>query len=153
MVKNTTGGNKTKNKARKNMNTNKSLKYDDLLATDDQDYFIITSVCGGGRYKGILYNDFKNKTSTERLAITSGRIKRYARIRKGSLVLISIRDFQQDKVDILHVYSVDETNLLISKGDVSDIFAKPTDSGDSSTDNIEFNAADDDTEEVKFEDL
>jgi translation initiation factor 1A len=150
MVKNTTGGNKTKNKARKDMNNNKSLKYDDLLATDDQDYFIITSVGGGGRYKGILYTDFKNKISTERLAITSGRIKRFARIRKGSLVLISIRDFQQDKVDILHVYSADEINLLINKGDVSDTFAKPSDSSDSTPVNIEFN---NDTEEVKFEDL
>ncbi len=150
MVKNTTGGKKMKNKARKNLNMVKTLKYEDLQATDEQDYFIITSVCGGGRYKGILYKDFKNNNSTERLAITSGRIKRFARIKQSCMVLVSIRDFQEDKVDIVHVYAADEIKLLINKGDVSDNFAKPSDAADNIGAEIEFNNSD---EEVDFANL
>ncbi len=148
MVKNTTGGKKMKNKARKNLNMVKTLKYEDLQATDAQDYFIITSVCGGGRYKGILYKDFQNKISTERLAITSGRIRRFARIKKACMVLVSIRDFQAEKVDIVHVYAADEIKLLINKGDVSDTFAKPSDAADEDDAGIEFNQSDE--EEFDF---
>ena len=117
MVKNNTGGNKTKSKARKNTQSSQfKFKYEDIIKVDEQEYAKITKIHGGGRYDLDCYDNVK------RLGISRGKINRNVKPGIGSLVLISKRDFQDNKADILHMYHIDEIRCLIEKGDITSNF-------------------------------
>jgi translation initiation factor 1A len=106
MVKNTHGGNKSKNKARKNVQ-HTTKKYEDLAPTEDQSYARITSVCGGGRFYVEMQDGVK------KLGICCGKMKRGRRPKLNDLVCISHRDYQDNKCDILHLYAPDEVQTLL----------------------------------------
>uniref|UniRef100_A0A6C0B466 S1-like domain-containing protein n=1 Tax=viral metagenome TaxID=1070528 RepID=A0A6C0B466_9ZZZZ len=116
MVKNR-GGKKTKGKSRKTFRM-KELGIQDLKKIDNQEYAHVLSVFGDGRYDLICYDKKK------RLGILRGRVKRTARINKGDLVLVSIREFQDNKCDILAGYSQTEADKLIKEKEVFYSFVK-----------------------------
>jgi translation initiation factor 1A len=99
-----------KTKARKNTkNTFTPKKYTLLLKTDGQEYAKIVRILGSCRYE---CECFDNKT---RLCIMRGGIRKFTRkkIKTDCIVLLSLRDFQDDKADILHLYSNEDTEQLI----------------------------------------
>ena len=145
MVKNTKGGKLAKSKARKNLGE-REVKYAELIKTEDQEYAKILNHYGGGRCRVKLYNETVSEQK-ELLSVSCGKIKRYAKFRPETLALVSLRDFQEGKCDMLHVYTPKETQLLIDHGDVKSSFI--TVSGDASEDDLEL----DFETEVKFEDL
>ena len=116
MVKNK-GGNKTKGKSRKIFRT-RELGIKDLKKVDNQEYAHILSVFGDGRYELMCYDKKK------RLGILRGRLKRTSRIIKGDLVLVSLREFQDDKCDILAKYSQTDIDKLIKETEVYYSFVK-----------------------------
>ncbi len=118
MVKNSSGGKIAKTKARKNMNARPSLKYEELIKTEDQEYARILSINGGGRYRVICYD------KVERLGICRSKINRNEMIALGGIVLVSKRDFQDAKCDILYVYNREEISTLIKYGDIEDTFVQ-----------------------------
>lgn len=105
-MRNKTGGNKAKKKGRKNFRR-KTYSLDDLIAIKGQEYGYVKEVCGDGRYKLICYD------KVERLGITRGKIKKSSRIVLGSLVLVSLRDFEDAKCDILYQYTDDDIDKLL----------------------------------------
>ena len=121
MVKNTKGGNKTKSQGRKYQNVQRVLNFEALRKVEDQEYARVTAVCGSGRYKLICLD------KTERLGISRGKINRYEKIVLGSIVLISKRDYQDSKCDILHTYDRDEVNFLLDKGEFPSDFIQQSD--------------------------
>ena len=46
------------------------------------------------------------------------------RIYKGDLVLVSLRDFQDSKADIIHLYKTDEVRLLQQYNEIEPDFMK-----------------------------
>lgn len=140
MVKNTSGGNKAKSKARKTQTPNVK-KLDDIKAGDDQEYAKVLKVNGGGRYV-LLCMDEK-----ERLGVARGKINRNVRIGIDNLLLISRRDFQDDKCDILYAYTVEEMQLLFKHKQIPDKLQSNLDKHQS--DDIAFG----EEQEVAFEDL
>jgi len=122
MVKNTNGGNKAKHKARKDVNQTHHAKLEDLVATEDQDYAKITAIYGGGKYQVITEDKENNKQKTTRIGICCGRIKRFTRPKLDDIVLISLRSFQDNKCDILHLYSRDELQTLVANNVISHAF-------------------------------
>ncbi len=116
MVKNSSGGKIAKTKARKNMTVRPTLKYEELIKTEDQEYAKILTVNGGGRYRVKCYDDI------ERLGISRSKINRNEKIIVGSIVLISKRDYQDNKCDILYVYNREEIEILIKYGDINSSF-------------------------------
>jgi translation initiation factor 1A len=148
MVKNTKGGKRAKNLARKNIDVDRSLKFDDLVKTEDQEYAKVTKVNGGHRYNLNCYD------KVNRLGISRGKINK-GKVEIGTLVLISKRDYQDNKCDILHIYNSDELKLLVSNGEIDSNFAKnDTESTSTGDDSVEFGAStSSDEEDVKFEDL
>ena len=139
MVKNTKGGNKAKNQARKNYNNHISLKFNDIAKTEEQEYARVLKVFGSGRYELLCYDGIT------RLGISRGKINHRVKIKIDSIVLISKRDYQDNKCDILYTYNNDELNLLILKEEIKETFAKFS---DGQNDNVKFIE-----EEIKFEDL
>lgn len=85
----------------------------------DQEYAIIKEILGGGRCIAKCSSD-----GTERLCIIRGsmRRKRNLFIRKNNLVLVSLRVFQDNKADIIHLYSDDDIRMLISYEEITHQF-------------------------------
>jgi len=50
------------------------------------------------------------------MAHLRGRMRKGTRITTGCYVLVSLRDFQDEKCDIIHKYNDDEVRLLESAG-------------------------------------
>ena len=78
-----------------------------ILKEDGQSYGLVTDVLGNCRFRCLLDNG--NKV----LAILAGRLrKRRVWIKKNDLVLVGLRDFEQDKVDIISKYDNTEHEYL-----------------------------------------
>ena len=116
MVKNR-GGNKTKKKSRRVFRT-RELGLKDLQKVDNQEYAFVMSVYGDGRYELMCYDKVK------RLGILRGSLRRTARIQKNEVVLVSLRDFQSGKCDIVAHYSEEDLDKLIRANEICISFTK-----------------------------
>ena len=63
----------------------------------------------------------------EVLGIIRGRMKRKVWIGSGDIVLVSLREFQTNKVDILSKYSDKHIRKLVQYGEITQNFANKTD--------------------------
>lgn len=63
-----------------------------------------------------------------RLGVIRGSMKRGAvnRVRVGDLVLVGLRDYQDDKADIIHKYDTDEVRRLRAYGEIDSGFKLST---------------------------
>jgi translation initiation factor 1A len=116
MVKNK-GGNKTKKKSRR-VFRHRELGLKDLQKVDEQEYAFVMSVFGDGRYELMCYDKVK------RLGILRGSLRRTARIQKNDVVLVSLRDFQSNKCDIVAHYSEEDLDKLIRGNKICISFTK-----------------------------
>jgi translation initiation factor 1A len=114
MVKNTTGGNKAKSKARKDVIKVNDKARDDLIKTEGQEYAVIIDVRTAKEMHLLCYD------KKQRLGIVRGRLF-YKRVKfaKGNVVLISLRGFEDSKCDILHKYDDDDIRELIRMGEIT----------------------------------
>ena len=114
MGKNTQGGKKTKKRKNAGVETDpvKTIIYSD---GEFQKYAIITKVEGGGRFRGFC------EDGTTRLLILRGsmRKRKCYRPELNDYVLIALRNYQDDKADIIHKYSEAERPLLSATGCIS----------------------------------
>ena len=110
MPKNTAGGKKYK-KLKHNMEISRPLELPDV----DQEFALVNKLMGNGRATVTFIKN--NKETINSLGIISGKLrKRKQWVIAGNIVLISIRNFEKDKVDIIHVYKEYEMNELKRKG-------------------------------------
>jgi translation initiation factor 1A len=74
----------------------------------DQEYALVVRMLGDNRC-------MVNAGGVERMGVICGRLRkrRNAYISVNDMVLVSRRDYQDDKVDIIHVYSQSDVKLLI----------------------------------------
>tara|TARA_Y100000389_G_C16978484_1_gene279109 strand:- start:48 stop:449 length:402 start_codon:yes stop_codon:yes gene_type:complete len=79
---------------------------------DGESYAKIIKINGNRRFDCILDD------GGQRLAILPGRFRRFQRVNLGDFVLVSIRDFEKDKVDILLVYRPEEVRMMIAYGEI-----------------------------------
>lgn len=112
MGKNLIGGKKAKRS--KNVTDVESRV---LLFKDShlQTYGKIISILGDSRFS-ILCDDGKI-----RLGITRGKMKKRIWIKINDLILVSFREFEEGKVDIIHKYNEDETKKLKKMGELINI--------------------------------
>ena len=118
MGKNTTGG--KKHKKAKNSIVERTLEEADNIF---QFYSIVNKKLGGGRFSVDVYiperiDKKKNKVirheeiKTDQIALLRGSLRKRARIDVGTLVIVSLREFQDKKVDIIHAYKGNEVQKL-----------------------------------------
>tara|TARA_B110000908_G_C10248071_1_gene450071 strand:- start:1030 stop:1482 length:453 start_codon:yes stop_codon:yes gene_type:complete len=115
MVKNKIGGNKTKKKASRHY-FKKEYSAEDLKKISGQEYAWIMEKYGDGRFRAICYDKVK------RLAILRGALRGKIRVEKGDVVLVSIRDFQDDKVDIIAKFTNEEISKLVIINEITTSF-------------------------------
>ena len=92
-------------------------KKDLLIKEDGQDYAKVTRVQGHCNYKVKCAAD-----DIERLGHVRGSLgKRHKKpIRDGMWVLVSLRDFQPDRCDIIHCYTDEQVRELFKRGEIED---------------------------------
>ena len=115
MVRNNKGG-KHKHKARKDYKP-KSLNIEQLKKIDGQEYGFVKEKYSSQHYKLLCYD------KVERLGCLRGKLRK-ARIKNSDLVLVSIRDFQDDKCDIIYHYKEEDLDKLIKAKAVDSSFVK-----------------------------
>jgi translation initiation factor 1A len=85
-----------------------------LFADDDQVYALVTKAFGDARFQ------LESFDGLQRLGIVRGNMKnskkRKILVRCGDIVLVSLRRFEADKADIIHRYTVLETEMMKRKG-------------------------------------
>ena len=124
MARNKGGG--SKHKKGKNLGQVETLL---LRSEDDREFYAhIIKVYGNGQFGVRLVVSDANAqlalTPKEYRGRISGRMRKQKRrnfVNKDDFVLISKRDFEEDKVDILHVYRPEAMRKLVKMGHLPDI--------------------------------
>lgn len=142
-----------------------------LYKNDYEEYAKITKSLGDRKMTVILPD------TSEMLAVIPGRFRKRCWMNIGDVVLISRREFQVEKVDIIYKYNPDEIRTLNKEKEIPNFFVdteidyndNPTDDGlfiDSDTDeennikqpyqssrNLPSSDDDDEEQNIKFEDI
>ena len=109
MPKNVKGG--SKHKKMKNNSHNDDITSQDtiLKSGSEQDYGKVEKLLGNCRVT-LLCNDGEN-----RIGIIRGNMRKRNWLNMGSVVIYSKRDYEKNKVDIIHVYNSNALKLIQSK--------------------------------------
>ena len=83
-----------------------------IFAEDGQAYAYVTDARGDGRYT-VFCNDLR-----ERIAILRGKMWKRCWIRRCDVILVTLRDYQDGKCDIVHKYNGEEILRLMSVGEM-----------------------------------
>ena len=118
MVKNTTGGSKHKKYANKSSDVTQYNIKNLIKKGDEQMYAYIETVLGNCRF------NVKCIDNKIRLAHVRGKLRKRSWCNQGDIVLISTRDFQDNKCDIIQKYNPDEVTVLIQYNEISQSFGK-----------------------------
>ena len=102
---------------RKKKSHSESINRQLIFKEDGQEYGYINSLLGN------KHCQVKLKTGNVVLGIIRGNMKKStSRINKDDVVLVSLRDYQESKVDIIHVYNLNETKNLIAYEEIDEEF-------------------------------
>lgn len=124
MPKNTTGGKKHK-KAKNFVKLEKIIEGDNEF----QFYAKVNKKLGGGSFSVDVFIPEKKtivkvddelqekvvryeEVRKDQLALIRGSIRKRCRIEVGNIILVSLREFEVRKVDIIHAYKNDDINIL-----------------------------------------
>jgi translation initiation factor 1A len=112
MAKNKFGGSGAKKTASKNANqTARQIPFREDL----QDYALVETLLGSGHVKLKCLTD-----NTERLGTICGRMYKKVWINKDDVVLVSIREYQDNRCDIIFKYTTDEVKTLKKYGEIKE---------------------------------
>lgn len=120
---------------RKGKNVNGGQKRELIYKEEGQEYAQITKMLGNGRLEVTCFDGIK------RMGHIRGKLRKKVWMGQGDIILVSLRDFQDDQCDVVHKYNSDEARTLKSNGEL------PETAKINETDTF---GADDD-EEVNFE--
>jgi translation initiation factor 1A len=111
MPKNKKGGKKFKRGKKSRMDDDKKIQCADQ--TEGQMYALVTKALGDRRFD-VLCMDGKN-----RMCHVAGRMKKRSFVRVNDVVLISVRDFEPAKGDIILKYDVSQASRLDNEGELT----------------------------------
>ncbi|KAI5476280.1 eukaryotic translation initiation factor 1A, X-chromosomal [Pseudohyphozyma bogoriensis] len=85
-----------------------------VFKEDGQEYAQVTKMLGNGRVEAMCFDGEK------RLAHIRGKMRKKVWINQGDIILLSLRDFQDDKADVIQKYTSDEARNLKAYGELPD---------------------------------
>lgn len=101
--------------ANKKKHNKKTPSARELVFKDDgQEYCMVTKMLGDARLQG-LCSDGKERICKIRGSMSK---RRKVWISIGDYVLISLRDFQDDKADVIYKYRKEEVKSLVKYGEI-----------------------------------
>ena len=98
-----------RNKRRQKQPRTRELVY----ADDGQFYAVVTKMLGNGRC------NVKCSNGLEAIGVIRGKMKFRAWVHVDDLVLVSGRDFQDTKVDIIHVYPSEHVRTIVEHENIT----------------------------------
>eukprot|EP00177_Eucheuma_denticulatum_P008825 GFKZ01016025.1.p2 GENE.GFKZ01016025.1~~GFKZ01016025.1.p2 ORF type:complete len:142 (+),score=36.01 GFKZ01016025.1:127-552(+) len=109
---------KNKGKGGKNRRRGKNDNDDDkrelIFKEDGQEYAQVTRMLGNGRCESKCFD------GVTRLCHIRGKLRKKVWVNAQDIVLVGLRDYQDDKADIILKYSPDEARNLIKYGEIPD---------------------------------
>lgn len=112
-------GGKKKKKYKKN--NNDELNTPLTCKDDEQEYGLVLKLLGDRK---VTVKCFDGKT---RCCLIRGKLRKRVWISEGDIVLVSLRDFCDDKADIIHKYSTGEVRELEKRKEISKDFSNDVD--------------------------
>ncbi|KAI9228996.1 MAG: eukaryotic translation initiation factor 1A [Piptocephalis tieghemiana] len=109
MAKNKGKGGKNR---RRGKNNSEGTKRELVFREDGQEYAQVTKMLGGGRLEAQCFDGEK------RLGHIRGKLRKKVWINQGDIILLSLREFQDDKADVILKYSADEARSLKAYGEL-----------------------------------
>lgn len=104
----------------KRRNTEEKVVRDLILKDTDTEYGVVTKKLGNGRFT--IRINMQNREVTGRLCgkFRKGSQKKNNWVDIDTVVLVGIREFQDDVVDIVHVYDSSEARQLKKRNELID---------------------------------
>jgi len=118
-----------------------------IFKEDGQDYGQVLRLLGAGRLEAYCFDG-----GMKRLCHIRGKIKNRVWMQVGDIILVSLREFEDGKGDVIHKYFDTEAKELIELGEIPDNVKINEDDFDDEYQE-ENNLDDDDDEEEKKEDV
>lgn len=121
---------------RRGKNENENEKRELVFKEDGQEYAQVTKMLGNGRLEAQCFD------SVKRLCHIRGKLRKKVWINQSDIILIGLRDYQDNKADVILKYTPDEARNLKAYGELPES-AKIND--------VEFNEDQDDN--ITFDDF
>lgn len=119
------------------------------LAEPGQDYAKVEATLGDCRFDVILA-----KTGQHVIAKVRGKLRHRARATKQSVILVSMRDFEPDKVDMIDILTAQEVRKLVQYGEVPPNFLTEESERTNEEDEVVFADSDEEeSEELNVDDI
>jgi translation initiation factor 1A len=116
--------NKKRAKNKKTTRNVEAVKRDIVFKNHEEEYAVVLKKLGDRRLTVRLV------TGQELLAVIPGRFRKRCWIDVDDLILVSFRQFQENKVDVIHKYNSDEKRALARLDEIPPTFATTRDVGD-----------------------
>ncbi|GAA5844875.1 hypothetical protein JCM16303_004411 [Sporobolomyces ruberrimus] len=129
---------------RRGKNENDGDKRELVFKEEGQEYAQVLKMLGNGRVEAMCFDGEK------RLAHIRGKMRKKVWINQGDIILLSLRDFQDDKADVIQKYTADEARNLKAYGELPEtakINETDTFGPGDEDDNVEFDEVSADEEE------
>mmetsp|Transcript_1020 Transcript_1020/g.1932 ORF Transcript_1020/g.1932 Transcript_1020/m.1932 type:complete len:144 (-) Transcript_1020:64-495(-) len=99
---------------RRGKNDNENEKRELVFKEDGQEYAQILKMLGNGRCEAYCFDEKK------RLCHIRGKLRKKVWVNVGDIVLLGLRDFQDDKADVILKYTPEESRNLKRYGEIPD---------------------------------
>ena len=146
-----TGKGKGGRNRRRGKNDNGGQKRELIYKDEGQEYAQITKMLGNGRLEVSCFDGIK------RMGHIRGKLRKKVWMGQGDIILVSLRDFQDEQCDVVHKYNADEARTLKNVGELPEnakINETDTFGADEDEDvNCEYGAEDDSDDDEDDNDL
>jgi len=137
---------------RRGKNENDNEKRELVFKEEGQEYAQVVKMLGNGRLEALCFDGEK------RLAHIRGKMRKKVWINQGDIILLSLRDYQDEKGDVIMKYTADEARSLKAYGELPEhakINETDTYANDGLEDNVEFDEdrESEDEKEIDVDDL
>ena len=99
---------------RRGKNENEGLKRELVFKEDGQEYAQVLRMLGNGRLEAQCIDGVK------RLCHIRGKMRKKVWVNNGDIILLGLRDFQDEKADVILKYLADEARSLKAYGELPD---------------------------------
>eukprot|EP01112_Ceratiomyxa_fruticulosa_P007372 TRINITY_DN1909_c0_g1_i1.p1 TRINITY_DN1909_c0_g1~~TRINITY_DN1909_c0_g1_i1.p1 ORF type:complete len:151 (+),score=33.65 TRINITY_DN1909_c0_g1_i1:240-692(+) len=108
MPKNKGKGGKNRRRGRNDNEEKRELQFKE----DGQEYAQVIKMLGNGRLEALCFD------GTKRLCHIRGKLRKKVWVNQGDIVLVGLRDYQDDKADVILRYNADEARSLKAYGEL-----------------------------------
>ncbi|EGS22784.1 uncharacterized protein CTHT_0012590 [Thermochaetoides thermophila DSM 1495] len=99
---------------RRGKNENDNEKRELIFKEEGQEYAQVIKMLGNGRLEAYCFDGVK------RLGLIRGKLRKKVWINNGDIILISLREYQDEKGDVILKYTADEARTLKAYGELPD---------------------------------